>query len=217
MNASGGPSVKQLVLVPAVITLAVTLLRLVGELQSWSPLFFNRAAGGGGAIVGISWLVIVFGVYFALKLVRAGQGPSGAGRAIGFGFLGMAIATAIGFSSVALTANPAVQIWAFVVGSVVAIPVAFRGWPALAKTLFAYAFAARIPVAVVMLFAIMGDWGTHYDAPPPNFPPTSPFMEWLLTGLVPQLTIWIYVTVVGGMIVGGIAAALAGKRVPAPA
>ena len=217
MHASGGPSVKQLILVPALITLGVTVLRLVGELQNWNPIFFNRSPGGGGAIVGISWLVIVFGAYFALRLVGAGQGPSGAGRAIGFAALGLLVAIAIGFAGAALIANPAVQIWAFVVGSVLAVPVAFRGWPALAKTLLAYALAARIPVALVMLFAIMGDWGTHYDAPPPNFPPTSPIVEWLLTGLVPQLTIWIYVTVVGGMVVGGIAAALARRRSPAPA
>ncbi len=52
----------RLILVPAVITLAVTLLRLVGELQQWSSALFNRSAGGGGAIVGIVWLVPVFGI-----------------------------------------------------------------------------------------------------------------------------------------------------------
>ena len=58
----------RLILVPAGITLAVTLLRLIGELQEWSSALFNRSAGGGGAIVGIVWLVPVFGIYFALKL-----------------------------------------------------------------------------------------------------------------------------------------------------
>ena len=41
--------VRQLILVPSVITLAVTLLRLVGELQNWSPRLFNKEPGGGGA------------------------------------------------------------------------------------------------------------------------------------------------------------------------
>jgi CHASE2 domain-containing sensor protein len=36
---------RQLILVPAVITLAVTLLRLVGELQNWSPTLFSREPG----------------------------------------------------------------------------------------------------------------------------------------------------------------------------
>ena len=63
---------KQLVLVPAAITLGVTLLRLVGELLDWSPLLFNKEAGGGGALVGIAWLVPVFGAWFGWRLARAG-------------------------------------------------------------------------------------------------------------------------------------------------
>ena len=84
-------AVGRLVLVPALITLAVTGLRLVGELLRWDPRFFSREAGGAGAIVGIVWLVPVFGVYFARKLVSAGEGPSGAGKALGFAFLGVVV------------------------------------------------------------------------------------------------------------------------------
>ena len=50
-------SLVRLVRVPALITLGVTLLRLIGELQRWSPKLFNREAGGGGALVGISLAV----------------------------------------------------------------------------------------------------------------------------------------------------------------
>src|SRR5881409_1708216 len=46
-------SLVRLVRVPALITLGVTLLRLIGELQGWSPALFSRQAGGGGALVGI--------------------------------------------------------------------------------------------------------------------------------------------------------------------
>lgn len=217
-SASGGPSLKQLILVPAVITLGVTLLRLVGELQNWSPRFFNRVAGGGGAIVGIGWLIPVFGIYFALKLARSGQDPTGPlARAFGYAFLGLLIVVALGVGASAFSKSVMVQITAFVIGSVIAIPVALRGWPALGRTLLAYGFAARIPVAIVMLFAILGDWGTHYDAPPPEFPASNPWVEWFLTGLIPQMTIWIFTTVVGGMIVGAIAAALTRKKAPAAA
>lgn len=216
-NASGGPSLKQLITVPAVITLGVTLLRLIGELQSWSPTLFNKSAGGGGAIVGIGWLIPIFGIYFALKLVRAGQDPSGPlAPALGYAFLGFLVAC-LGFLGSALGLDFRVQLLCFAVASVAAIVVAFRGWPALARTLIAYGLAARIPVAIVMFFAIMGDWGTHYDSPAPQFPPSSAWVEWFLTGLLPQMTIWIYMTVVGGMLVGVIAAALTRKRVPATA
>ena len=73
-------SVRDLILVPAGITLGVTILRLVGELNGWSPALFNSEAGGGGAIVGITWLVPVFGIYFALKLARSGAAPTSAAR-----------------------------------------------------------------------------------------------------------------------------------------
>ena len=65
-------------------------LRLVGELQHWSSTLFNRAGGGGGAIVGISWLPLLFGIYFALRLVKAGeevralQGHAGAVFSVAF-------------------------------------------------------------------------------------------------------------------------------------
>jgi hypothetical protein len=65
-------STTRLILVPALITLAVTGLRVIGELQHWSPRLFNPSAGGGGALVGIVWLPIIFGPYFALKLSGTG-------------------------------------------------------------------------------------------------------------------------------------------------
>jgi hypothetical protein len=84
-------STPKLILVPGLITLVITVLRLVGELQHWSKLFFNPLAGGGGAIVGISWLPLVLGPYFAVKLIGVGQGPKSTGKAIGFAALGLAV------------------------------------------------------------------------------------------------------------------------------
>ncbi|HKC12472.1 MAG TPA: hypothetical protein VKI41_10605, partial [Vicinamibacteria bacterium] len=74
-NRAGELPLRQLILVPALITLGITLLRLTGELLEWSPAFFNRTGGGFLSIVGIVWLVPVFGVYFAVQLVRAGHSP----------------------------------------------------------------------------------------------------------------------------------------------
>jgi hypothetical protein len=209
-----------MILVPAVITLAVTLLRLTGELQQWSPALFGRAAGGGGSLVGISWLIPIFGIYFALKLVKRGEGPAKPGRALGLALLAIVIVIAAAFGGSALKLAPVAQLGIFAVLSWVCIAIAFPGWPALARTLLAYGFAARIPVAVVMLFAIFGNWGTHYDVAPPDAPQVAamaPLTKWFWIGLVPQLTIWIYTTVVGGMICGAIAAAIARKRSPATA
>jgi hypothetical protein len=90
--------------------------------------------------------------------------------------------------------------------------VAISAWPELGKALLAYAYAARIPLAIVMFFAMRGNWGTHYDALPPNY--TGPMDFWgkyFLIGLVPQLIFWVAYTVVLGSLAGGIAAAIKGR------
>jgi hypothetical protein len=212
MADTSHPSTRDLVLVPAIITLAVTALRLVGELQHWSSALFNRAGGGGGAIVGISWLPFVFGIYFALRLARAGEGPASKGKAVGFAVLGLALAPLALFIAnkmgVSQTGMIVTACFAFLVGGVVAT----RGWTRLGWTLFVYALAARVPVALLMLPAIMGKWGTHYDALPPNFPALGPVQTWALIGLFPQMTLWIGITLVAGMLVGSITAAVASGR-----
>jgi hypothetical protein len=201
----------QLILVPAIITLAVTLLRLVGELQGWSPRLFSKAAGGGGAIVGISWLVVIFGAWFGWKLAKAGQGPGAVGRAIGLAILAFAILPVLGFgaSAVGMSQESLSTFAVYVVGAIVGLLVGLRAWPALGRVLLAYAFAARIPVALVALLAVLGSWGTHYDAVSPSFPAMAPLAKWLLIGLVPQMTIWIWFTVVVGSIFGIVAGAIA--------
>ena len=211
-------AIKKMILIPAVITLAVTLLRLLGELMHWSTMLFNPAPGGGGALVGIAWLVIIFGVIFALQLAAAGERPAGVGPAIGYPLLGFALLPVAGFAATALGAPPnSLPLFAvFVVASILGAYVAFRGWPALGKTLLAYGLAARIPVAVVMLVAMLGNWGTHYDVAPPGFPEMGPIPKWLLIGLLPQLTIWIWFTMAVGAFCGGIALAIR-DRVGRPA
>jgi hypothetical protein len=201
----------QLILVPAIITLAVTLLRLVGELQGWSPRFFSKAAGGGGAIVGISWLVVIFGAWFGWKLAKAGQGPAAIGRGLGLAILAFAILPVLGFgaSALGMSQESFSMLAVFVVGAIVGILVGLRAWPALGRVLLAYAFAARIPVALVALAAVLGNWGTHYDVVSPSFPAMAPLSKWLLIGLVPQMTIWIWFTVVVGSLFGIVAGAIA--------
>jgi hypothetical protein len=210
MNDEASVRPGNLILVPAVITLAVTLLRLVGELQGWSPRLFSKEAGGGGALVGISWLVPVFGAWFGWKLAKAGQGTGAIGRAIGLTILAMAILPALGFAANALgMSQQSLSTFAvYVVGAIVGLVLGLRAWPALGRTLLAYAFAARVPVVLVMLAAILGNWGTHYDVSP-GLPAMAPLSKWLLIGVLPQMTIWIWFTVVVGSLFGILAAAVA--------
>jgi hypothetical protein len=211
MSSPESPSLKSLILVPSVITLAVTLLRLVGELQHWSPVFFSRAAGGAGAVVGIVWLVIVFGIYFAWKLASAGPTPP-AGRVIGFAALAIALAVGTLTAVVKAGGSQNAQFLAFLVVSVVAAVIAYRGWPALGRVNFVYGLAARIPVVIVMLVAIYANWGTHYDVAPPNLAGTAPLTKWFMIGFMPQMFIWVPFTMCVGALVGGFTLLVVGSR-----
>jgi hypothetical protein len=194
-----------------VITLAVTLLRLTGELLEWSSVLFNRSAGGGGAIVGIVWLVPIFGIYFALRLAKAGERPGKLVRAFGLVLLAFLILPVTGAAATAAKMDPNGKptLLLFVAAAIVAFVVALRAWPELGRVLTAYGLAARIPVAIVMLLAILGSWGTHYDVPPsPEFPEMAPLALWFWIGLIPQLTFWIAFTVIVGMLFGLIAVAI---------
>jgi hypothetical protein len=207
----------RLILVPAVITLAVTLLRLAGELQGWSPRLFSREPGGGGALVGISWLVPVFGAWFGWRLAASGERPVSLWRALALTVLAIAVLPASGLLAARLgvegTSVTALATYAIV--SVAALFLALRAWPALGRTLLAYGLVARIPVILVMLAAILGSWGTHYDAMPPGTPEMSGLRKWLIAGVLPQLTVWQWFTVVFGGLFGLAAAALARRRATA--
>ena len=206
----GSPDLKSLVLVPAVITLAVTLLRLVGELLQWSPTFFSRSAGGGFALVGIVWLVPLFAIYFARRIAQAGSTPGG-GRTIGYSVLGIAIVVGSGYLASVLKMSPNGVFVVILVGCVVAAWLAHRSWPALGRTLLAYGLAARVPVVLVMLVAIYANWGTHYDVPPPNFPPSDPLPKWFFIGFLPQIFLWVPFTMVVGALFGGLTVLAVGR------
>ncbi len=199
------PSLRQLLLVPSLITLAVTLLRLVGELARWSPSLFNREPGGPGALVGIVWLIPVFATWFAVRLAQAGEVPPSVGRALGRAALGFVLNTAVLVAAFKLfPTSPVVQLALFGVGSWAAIAVARPGWPVLWRVLLAYGFAARLPVVAIMFLAIFLGWDTHYAKPRPDFPPMGKLGLFLWTAVLPQLSVWIYLTVVGGMLFGAV-------------
>jgi hypothetical protein len=215
-------TVRKLVMWPAVITFAITVIRLTGELLNWSPALFNRAPGGGGALVGISWLPPVFGIVFAIQLVRMGHGPASGGRAIGRALLGVGTTMAIVGIGVALKILGDQRfslggLLLFTAALAAGAAVAYSGWRDLGRTMLVYAFAARIPVAIVMLIAMLANWGTHYDAPPPGFPEMGVFTKWLFIGALPQFTTWIAITILMGALFGSVAGALAMRgRAPAP-
>jgi len=198
-------SIRRLVVVPAVITLAVTLLRLVGELQHWSPKFFSREGGGAFAIVGIVWLVPIFGIYFAIRLNQTGHGPASRGRAIGFALAALVVGIGLSMVIFKLSMPIVATIVSANLAMLLALWIAYRGWPALGKVELIYGLAARIPVAILMFVAMAANWGTHYEQGPPGFPQMGLVSKWFLIGLLPQLTLWIAFTVIVGSLFGGLA------------
>ncbi len=214
------PSIMRLIAIPALITLGVTILRLVSELRHWSKVLFDPV--GAGAIVGIVWLAPVFGIYFALKLSAANDVPPSFGRA----FVFVIPAAALMFERFFLGRHLLPQatslrgrlifLWSlFALAALLTLP----AWPRLWKALLAYGYAARIPVVVVMLLALRGRWGTHYDSVPQQFHGTSLLQTWLWLGFFAQLIFWVGYTIVAGMLFGCVAGAIARavRRAPSAA
>jgi hypothetical protein len=220
----------QLILFPALISLAVTLLRLFGELGHWSEKWFEPVTRGilpsaAGWVFGITWLAIPFGIYFALRLQSQGQGPKSISRSVAAGFIGLFILM-LGLYLVVPQLNAKFQItqksfllyliliWSSMAIAVIPIE---RAWPELSKTLAVYGFAARIPVAIVMFLAMRGGWGTHYDyVDIPQFQ-AIPFGErFITTAFIPQLVFWVAFTVMIGGLAGSLALAVTHNRVKAP-
>jgi hypothetical protein len=214
-------SITRLIAIPAVITLLVTFLRLEGELNHWGSPWFSNAAGGGGAIVGISWLPFIFGPWFALRLVKSGNGFASASKAWGYLALGFVVLFASGFV-LNIAASGKLRLLAIVgfAGMLVAAFMPLKGWRTLTQTLIAYAFAARIPVVIVMFFAMRGNggagWGTHYDAVEQEMAQLPFATKFFYDAFLPQLTFWIAWTVIIGMLAGLIAIAVA-RRAKRPA
>jgi hypothetical protein len=207
-------SIMQLILIPSIISLAVTLIRLIGELQGWPSALFNREPGGPGSIIGITWLAPIFGIYFALKLAGAGEGPENRGRAVRLAILGLLLAFG-GFVVMIPTISFPGKIALGLLLLVAAVAFQYAAWPRLFKTLLAYAYAARIPVAILMYFAMRGNWGTHYDVVRPDFPVSDSFWpRYFQIAFLPQMILWIAFTIITGSLCGSIVAAFTHRRRP---
>ncbi len=150
-----------------VVTLAVTLFRLFAELNGWSALWASSEGGGPGALIGIVWLIFVFGAVFGARLARQGRAPERPGRAAGIVAAISVGAVALGVVSLGALggpeqAFPQVLPINFAIYVVAAVLVA-RVWPALARVNAIYGVIARVPVVVLTVIAVSQNWGTHYE------------------------------------------------------
>jgi len=210
-----------LILWPAVVSLAVTLLRLAGELLKWSPRWFSTETmgiepSGVSWLIGITWLGLPFGVYFAAMLIRAGNGPRSVRKATLLTLCGLLIMLVLETPVLGLLRVGFPRILIFVwLTMVLAAALQYLGWPELFRTLLLYGLAARIPVAIIMLLAMAGNWGTHYDYAGTPFRASMGFVAgYLWLAFFPQLVFWVAFTVVLGFLGGAITALLTQRKLP---
>ena len=204
-------SIPRLVLIPTLLTLGVTLLRLIGELHGWPSPWFNQDNG----LVGITrFLPELFGIYFAWRLWKTGLRTNRISRAFALGLLGVALNEVVegavfphfGMSIFTML----LMLWGVAVLSAL---LQYIGWPALFKALTLYGFGARIPVVIIMFFALRGDWGTHYDyLSGPSKLDFWPRFFWF--AFFEELIYWVSFTVAVGALAGSVAAAIAKRRMP---
>jgi len=208
-----------MVKVPAIITLAVTILRLVGELMDWNETFFGSAAGGGNAVIGISWLVAVFGFLFGRR-IRGSEGGPGAGTVaiktviaiavVAGGMYGLVEAGLIVFPEEGDQARDPEGL-VYILGLLaIGVVITIMAWPKLGWTLLIYAILARIPVVIITWFAVDGNWDTHYSKLGPGMPEQEG-TELFITLSGVQVSFWIALTVIGGALCGALGSALASK------
>lgn len=199
--------VVPLLLVAGFSTLAVTVVRTIGEIQQWDPFWFNPEAGSPLNPFGIVWLVPVFGFLFGRNLSRSGAAP----RFVTgffvpmFGFLAtMAGGAVIGAQFEGQEMRDALT-WFFYVAPAFAL-LALFAWPRAFVVLLGYALFARVPVMLVQYLDVANDWQTHYGRLHPKLGLMSADDRiWMLT--LAQAGLWIPFTVTLGSAFAAIGAA----------
>jgi hypothetical protein len=215
------PRLLSLVLVPALITLLVTVLRLVGELNGWGTTLVGTKRGGGeGGLIAITWLMFLFGFWFGIRLQRGGAGVASRGRALllSLAAIGVLMGCMAGLAAAGLTEFPNEEKPVVPHGApylfaalVLATAVSFFAWRRVALTLLVYSVLARIPVVVITWLAVQRNWDTHYAKLAPGFVP-PPHDELFVNLMMPQITFWPAATVITGTVMACLGAMLAGRK-----
>tara|TARA_R110002072_G_scaffold4174_5_gene29511 strand:+ start:13861 stop:14505 length:645 start_codon:yes stop_codon:yes gene_type:complete len=205
------PRIAPLLLVAALVTLVVTVVRVIGERSNWDPIWFSSEAGSLFNPFGIVWLVPVFGLLIGRRLSRSGGVPSFvAGFFVPmFGFsaiMGAAVFVGARFEGQELLEAMTYLFYCAPVLSLLAL----FAWPRAFVALLAYAVVARVPVMLVQYLDVQNGWQTHYGRVHPQLAELGADDRiWLLT--LAQTGFWIPFTVTLGCAFAAIGAATAPK------
>ncbi len=216
MSSSPSPSLLSLVLWPAVITTLVSVARVWAEVSGR----LDAASGGGGAWLGITWLIFVFGAWFGWRLARGGDAPrlrpaalwyvAGLAAVIGtFAFL----AKDADLNDTSEAGQQALRSIAQTI-AVVALAAAAASlliWTRLGLALFVYGLCARLVVLGITWLAKVRGWDTHYTKLGPAGFETD-LARTLEATSVAQLGFWVPFTVLAGGLCGSLASLLARRK-----
>ncbi len=203
-------SIGRTIRVPVILSLVILAVRLTGELLALDPTWFAREAGGGGALLGISWLIPVFGFLFGWRLTSEGHAPDRPGLAFILNLLGLALLVA-GLIGAVQTLEPGMLGPALGALGVVTALFAWRAWPELAKRLLAYGLVVRVVVVAITLIVFPMQLGTHFEAVAPSFA-DQPRDAQLMALCMAQITFWIPGTALAGGVAGSVASMIRGRR-----
>lgn len=207
---SSSPSTFRLLLWPSIVTLVVSITRLVAEVQGW----LTNVSGGRLVPLGITWCVFVFGGWFGWQLSRTGSPPRVA-RAWLWALLALlaGMGTAMWGFRPLLAADQSEATFALVRQAVLAAAAVtivgalamFYVWPRLAWTLLLYGLGARATVVAITWLAKSQGWNTHYTKfGPPGI--ERDMHDTLVSAGIAQFGFWVPFTIVGGSLAGALLA-----------
>jgi hypothetical protein len=203
-------STARLILWPSVLTLLISVARLVAEQQG----HVTTASGGRGLLLGITWCIFVFGAWLGWRLARSGQRPRVARPWLWALLALLAVAGTIVWQFrpfLAAERTEAVYqhlrnaVLVIVAVTAVAAAAMFAVWPRLAWTMLLYALPTRATVVALTWLAKQQGWDTHYT----KFGPSGFEREMgdtMLSASVAQFGGWVPFTVVGGVFAGSVLA-----------
>src|SRR5262245_46650776 len=158
MSAGTNRGILGAIAIAAVVSLAITVLRLCGELNGWNATLFNPAGGGGFSPLGITWLVPVFGFWFGRRLATGGQRPRSLATAAAAPVLGIVLTGGLGWlvfgtelvaGKDEITTKTAVACGGAALSGLLLI----KAWPRALVALASYGALARAPVLAIQHLA----------------------------------------------------------------
>jgi hypothetical protein len=202
-----GHSTRRLLLWPSLLTLAISLARLVLEVQG----SVSTASGGRLLPLGITWGIFVFGGWFGRRLSLQNDTPR---VRLGWLWALLALLAAIGTAvsgfrplvgadtSEATFAQLRTAVLTTAIVTSLAAAAMFAVWPRLAWTLLLYGLGARATVLASTWLAKHQGWDTHYTKFGPSGIEQETMAATMASAGIAQLGFWVPFTIVGGTLCG---------------